>query len=136
MKNIDQLKKYEKDNNIKVLYEIHIENNNDDSERHISFGYVDDLINYLEKNEILTNVEKEYLKNVLSLYLKNYFIIIKRERDCNYITKRYDYYLNVQLISKYNNLYYDHLRLSCLEQEISYKNMELNKEYTLDELGL
>lgn len=136
MKNIDQLKKYEKDNSIKVLYQIHIENNNDDSERHISFGYVDDLINYLEKNEILTNVEKEYLKNVLSLYLKKYFIIIKRERDYNYIKKRYDYYLNIQLTSKYNNFYYDYLRLSCLEQEISYKNMELNKEYTLDELGL
>lgn len=84
-------------------------------------GYIEDMI-----TEILDDKEKEYLKK-----------IIKPFRDrIKYITleKSYDDSNDVYIIVYLEND--DSMDLPNFKKGTMYKNMEVNKEYSLEELGL
>ena len=76
----------------------------------------------IEKH-VLDKVEKEYLENVLRPFKDRVFYIEKRN---NYNQQ----YLHIHLKT------YEFIRLPNFEKNTMYKGMELNKEYTLKELGL
>lgn len=71
---------------------------------------------------ILDEAEKEYLSNVIKPFRNRVKYIAKYE-DCG-----------KELI--YINLEYEEISLPYFEPKAMYKGMELDKEYTLEELGL
>lgn len=81
------------------------------------------LNNYVEIiEEILNAKEKEYLSNVIRPFRNKVDCIIKKNFAKDYI------YVHLN-----NN---DSISLPFFEKGTMYKNMELNKEYSLEELGI
>lgn len=79
-----------------------------------------------EKKEILDKVEKNYLTNVIKPFKKRFKGISKIESPMFPAEKEF---LQIQL----NN---DEIILPYFEKGTMYKEMELNKEYTLEDLGI
>lgn len=79
-----------------------------------------------EKKEILDKVEKNYLTNVIKPFKKRFKGISKIESPIFPAEKEF---LQIQL----NN---DEIILPYFEKGTMYKEMELNKRYTLEELGI
>lgn len=79
-----------------------------------------------EKKEILDKVEKNYLTNVIKPFKKRFKGISKIESPMSPAEKEF---LQIQL----NN---DEIILPYFEKGTMYKEMELNKRYTLEELGI
>lgn len=78
---------------------------------------------YIAEKEILDEVEKEYLKAVISPF-KNKVVGISKQ-GCNIS----DFYIVVILDN-------DSATLPCFKRNTMYKGMEADKKYTLKELGL
>lgn len=77
-----------------------------------------------EKNKpILDDAEKEYLSAVIRPF-RNKIVSISKEECCNE-----DYFINIELEN-------DALIFPYFKEETMYKGMELEKQYTLKELGL
>lgn len=82
----------------------------------------------IEVPDILDEVEKEYLSNVIKPF-KNKIIYIKKLDLSN------KYSIVIDIYSKFTFSEIEHINLPCFQNNM-YKGMELNKSYTLEELGL
>lgn len=82
---------------------------------------------YESKLEILDEVEKRYLRNVIRPYLDK----IKSIEKFIFSTGR----AKITIIVKDGNSYW-YIDLPPFERDTMYKNMEDDKEYTIEELGL
>lgn len=89
----------------------------------IENGFIAKIVK--EKKEILDKVEKEYLSAVIKPFKKQVTFINLRKR---FGDNRVYIYIEVK-----NN---DCVILPLFEQGTMYKNMQMNREYTLKELGL
>lgn len=78
---------------------------------------------YIVEKEILDDVEKEYLKNVIKPF-RSRVKCISKETTCTC-----SYYILI-------NLGDDYITLPIFSNKTMYKGMEANKKYTLKELGL
>lgn len=78
---------------------------------------------YIVEKEILDEVEKEYLKAVIRPFKNKVVGILKQEYNIS------DCYIVVILDN-------DSAALPCFKRNTMYKGMEINKRYTLKELGL
>lgn len=79
---------------------------------------------YKRKEPILDDKEKEYLGNVIRPFRNEVIYIVKKiynHREKEYIAI---------------NLKNDNIFLPNFKENTMYKNMKINKEYTLEELGL
>lgn len=76
--------------------------------------------------KILNRKEKKYLKNVLKPFKDRFIIIRKVNRD------------EIEFISIIlkKGKSFEYAYLPSFEKNTLFKNMELNKQYTLKELGL
>ena len=87
---------------------------------------------------ILDDVEKKYLSNIITPFRNRILYIAKAETVKTYgnpNAKTYEcIYIMYKDSSKKQNPFY--MGFPCFEKGTMYKGMELNKEYTLDELGL
>lgn len=83
--------------------------------------------------DILDEKEKEYLRNVIKPF-KDRVKSIAKQND----TDSYEYIsIGVSyLINKRNGCDTDYIWLPSFERGVMYKNMEVEKKYTLEELGL
>lgn len=83
--------------------------------------------------DILDRKEKEYLRNVIKPF-KDRVKSIAKQND----TDSYEYIsIGVSyLINKRNGCDTDYIWLPSFERGVMYKNMEVEKKYTLEELGL
>lgn len=81
---------------------------------------------YERKKEILDEKEKEYLRNVIEPFRERIKkVILKTDYD------NFKYYIQIDFKLR-NGL----IQFPSFEKDTMYKNMELDKEYTLEELGL
>ena len=78
---------------------------------------------YIVEKEILDDVEKEYLKNVIKPF-RNRVNYISKETTCTC-----GHYILINLVD-------DYISLPIFKKETMYKGMKADKEYTLKELGL
>lgn len=76
------------------------------------------------KEEILEEVEKRYLRNVIRPFREQIHYIEKIKK-----------YSDNQIIMNIDG-YYDYFKLPTFKENTMYKNMEINKKYTLKQLGL
>ena len=81
------------------------------------------------KPQILTDKEREYLSNVIKPYRDRIVNIKKTEHD----ETKYEYIV-MQLI--FRNCFDDYLEFPLFNKDEYYKNMEIDRQYTLEELGL
>lgn len=89
---------------------------------------------YEESKEILDKKEKEYLENVLRPFKYRVKGICKYE-----LTRNENHYANIRIILKnpvINTILQDLIILPPFESNKMYQGMELNKSYTIQELGL
>lgn len=98
--------------------------------------FSDEFLNQeLEINtpDILDRKEKEYLRNVIKPF-RNRVKSIAKQND----TDSYEYIsIGVSYpINKRNGCDTDYIWLPSFERGVMYKNMEVEKKYTLEELGL
>ena len=78
---------------------------------------------------ILDDIEKEYLSAVIKPFRDKVFTVSKQiYGDAHYI--------QIRMSTLYRNTVYEFFNLPSFKPETMYKGMELNKEYTLEELGL
>lgn len=79
------------------------------------------------KKSILDEAEKEYLRNVIKPFRDMVTSVIKFDSD------KYEY-----IAIRYRGIeeYIGTVRFPSLKKDTMYKGMELNKKYTLEELGL
>lgn len=80
----------------------------------------------MTKENILTDKEREYLRNVIEPF-KDKVRIIQKMQTFSTIMRRH--FIGVCL-------YDDYLTLYNFEENTQFKGMELDKEYTLEDLGL
>lgn len=88
----------------------------------IENGFITEIVK--EKKEILDKVEKEYLSAVIKPFKEKVTCIAMKKlltSEC---------YLSIDMIGN------DEFTLPNFKQGTMYKNMEINREYTLEELGL
>lgn len=78
---------------------------------------------YIVEKEILDEEEKEYLSNVIKPFRDKIEYIAKN-------TFKGDEYIKI-IIKNDCDIYFP-----CFEKETMYKDMKINKKYTLEELGL
>lgn len=95
----------------------------------VNFNIVDDNDWEEYKEPVLNEKEKEYLSAVIKPFRDRVVYILKAEADeCNWLIsikiKRYD---------EDSNEYID---LPYFRENTMYKNMLINRDYTLEELGL
>lgn len=86
-----------------------------------------------EEPDILTDKEKQYLRNVIKPF-RNRVKYITKEAEIN----AYDYIV-MDVINPLNASFYfgtEYIYLPYFKQGTMYKNMEVGKKYTLEELGL
>ena len=81
---------------------------------------------YEKSKQILTKEEKEYLENVVRPFRKEIETIISKK-----VWNDIKEYIYIKL-----RLWANPVMLPCFDNGTMYKGMELNKEYTLEELGL
>ena len=79
--------------------------------------------------EILTKEEKEYLEAVIRPFRERVNFITKSQFNCWY-------YIKISINHIEENNIKDGFALPNFEKDKYYKGMELDKEYTLEELGL
>ena len=84
----------------------------------------------VEVPDILTKEEKEYLKAVIKPFKNRVKYITKIKLD--YITE----YIKIGLSDVLHSNLIETIFLPRFNKDTMYKNMELEKEYTLEELGL
>lgn len=83
--------------------------------------------------DILNKVEKEYLRNVIKPF-RNRVKYITKETEIN----AYEFIV-MDVINPLNASFYfgtEYINLPYFKQGTMYKNMEVGKKYTLEELGL
>lgn len=112
------------------------------SNYYVSFKNNDSLYYYFftvhdleEVKEILDAEEKEYLSNVIKPF-RNRVIGISKVKSTVY--PRFEF-IEIQLKKMYKKKGYstlEYIRLPFFERNKMYKEMELGKQYTLEELGL
>lgn len=86
---------------------------------------------------ILDDVEKEYLSNIIKPFRNRVIYIAKAETVKTYSPNAKVYeciYIMYKDSSKTNNPFY--MGFPCFNKGTMYKNMELDREYTLKDLGL
>lgn len=91
----------------------------------------------IEIPDILDKEEKEYLSAVIKPFRKK-FVNIKKEVRTFGVTKadeRLYYYLTIRIESKTHVLSDEYINLPYFKEDM-YKGMEVDKCYTLEELGL
>lgn len=83
---------------------------------------------FIIEKEILDEIEKEYLSDVIKPFRNKIKYICKKKLLCyhNYKGKEY-----IEINLKYYPIY-----LPFFKENTMYKGMEINKRYTLEELGL
>lgn len=81
-------------------------------------------MNYKREEPILDDIEKEYLSIVIRPFREKVKRIIKILDSCNNTA-----FILIQLND-------DYISLPDFKENTMYKNMEANKKYTLEELGL
>ena len=79
---------------------------------------------------ILDDAERKYLSSVIRPFRDRIEFIRKREMDIGDGAQ----YINIVYSSEYDDD--DNFCLPYFKKDTMYKNMKLNKEYTLEELGL
>ena len=78
---------------------------------------------------ILDEKEKEYLSAVIKPFRDKVFTVSKQiYGDAHYI--------QIRMSTLYRNTVYEFFNLPSFKPDTMYKGMELNKKYTLEELGL
>lgn len=82
------------------------------------------------KEPILDKAEKEYLSAIIEPFIDMVEYIYKGIRHKN------DYVIRIDLKSDKSEIYTRSISFPLLEGELMFKGMELNKYYTLEELGL
>ena len=105
----------------------------EDSQEWISSNLIEDLLAGKARivklpKQILTDSEKRYLSNVIEPFKDRVKYIIKRETGTGELV--------IIRLSHYNGWLSDLVTLPIFEKETMYKGMEIDKEYTLEELGL
>lgn len=86
------------------------------------------------ETDILSEKEKEYLKSIIRPFKRVEYIVKKKSTDCNNNTF---YYIVIATISVASDSEIDPIYFPYFKPESKmYEGMELNKEYTLKELGL
>lgn len=86
------------------------------------------------ETDILSEKEKEYLKSIIRPFKRVEYIVKKKSEDCNGNTF---YYIVIATISVASDYEIDPIYFPYFKPESKmYEGMELNKEYTLKELGL
>lgn len=93
------------------------------------FGLLEKILkgNYEIIKPILDEAEKEYLSNIIKPFRDRVKDIVKHGYDC------YEY-IEIRFYSE--NIPMGNINLPYYEKSSMYKGMELNKKYTLEELGL
>ena len=81
--------------------------------------------------QVLTEKEKEYLTVMLKPFKESVVHIFKTD----FHVKDGLEYLRIHIHDALDGAYYD-ISLPCFKKNTMYKNMELGKRYTLEELGL
>lgn len=94
-------------------------------------GGIEDLLTGEKKivkipKQILDEKEKEYLSAVIKPFRDSVVAIIKSQYD--------DYYEFIQI--EVNQEMYEYVNLPNFKKGVMYKGMEIDKGYTLEELGL
>ena len=94
-------------------------------------GGIEDLLTGEKKivkipKQILDEKEKEYLSAVIKPFRDSVVAIIKSQYD--------DYYEFIQI--EVNQEMYEYVNLPNFKKGVMYKSMEIDKGYTLEELGL
>ena len=79
------------------------------------------------KKPILDEVEKEYLSSIIKPFRKRVEFIVKRS------VQQYEY---IEIAYRELNTIIGNAFFPLFAENTMYKNMKINKEYTLDELGL
>lgn len=88
----------------------------------------------IEAKDVLDEVEKKYLKSIIRPFKRVEYIVKKKSEDCNGNTF---YYIVIATISVASDYEIDPIYFPYFKPESKmYEGMELNKEYTLKELGL
>lgn len=82
-----------------------------------------------EVKDILDSGEKEYLSNVIKPF-KHKVKEIRKNEICNSEDNQKEEYIIIYIKNDYP------INLPNFKNNTMYKNMEINKEYTLEELGL
>lgn len=82
-----------------------------------------------EVKDILDSGEKEYLSNVIKPF-KHKVKEIRKNEICNSEDNQKEEYITIYIKNDFA------INLPNFEKNTMYKNMEINKEYTLEELGL
>ena len=99
--------------------------------------FSDDFLNLeieieIKAPDILDKQEKEYLRNVIKPFRDKVEYIAKLNE-----TNGYDYIsIGVSFRVGISNFNTEHIWLPYFERGTMYKNMEVGKKYTLEELGL
>lgn len=97
----------------------------------LSFSQFNNLIVELNRKPILDEMEKKYLWNIVKPF-KNRVIDIVKSHQFDY--PEYEYiYIRVGSITE-NKV--ELMTLPCFKKDSMYKEMELKRSYTLEELGL
>lgn len=81
------------------------------------------------KDGILYEYEKIYLNNIIKPFRKRVDYVSKRNNhiyQCDFI----------EIVVCNENNFTEHIELPFFKENTMYENMELNKKYTLEELGL
>ena len=97
----------------------------------VNFYIVDDNDWEEYKEPVLNEKEKEYLSAVIKPFRDRITYIAKVEEDIHWF-----YWIMIRVDIGFLNDYYDFCLPPFKETSSMYKNMEVGKEYTLDELGL
>lgn len=98
----------------------------------MSFSDISTFINWLkEEHQILDDVEKKYLRNILEP-LKTENTFLKKEQDVNCCAE----YIYVGNVKSYKKGKTDFIYLPFFKRGTMYKGMEQDRKYTLEELGL
>ena len=85
----------------------------------------------LYKKPILDEVEKKYLSNIICPFREKYKIMIQKKHSIYYSCEYIYIYLQDDKLT-YNTVF----NLPFFKEGEMYKGMELNKKYSLEELGL
>ena len=95
----------------------------------------EDVLDWLcEEHQILDKEEKEYLSNVIRPFANRIVDITKIK---NWIDEDSNFeVLEIALRSPCKNRDMEFVHLPFFEKDTMYKGMKLNKDYTLEELGL
>jgi hypothetical protein len=93
----------------------------------------------IETPDILEEAEKRYLKEVIRPFRNIIFNIKKCSANFGIIRGTENmiyYYIQIEMKSRANILYYEYIKLPYFRNSNMYKGMETGKEYTLEELDL